>query len=289
VVETAATGQKINEKEMVKELEDAKLSEKLETPQTVKQLTEAKELDKVKNVQKEKTSELERIKAVNIPTLKTDAFPRLREERQAIINPGTSKEATRPGILISVLGEVQGSDNILNVRDAPKSIRHSISSPVQDIPNPAKEITIDSIISKPKTKPTDDNKRPVVIPTNIVDVSSSITPSKSVITPGKITPVPEQPTPDIIEKTDITDSIKPVPIPIRSHSHVTLPGPDIIFRSERFGKGSLKDEYKPKKFVTLGISGTMKKGYLKNKFGSLEGVAKKVSGDKIGFKKIKIR
>ncbi|WP_440946957.1 hypothetical protein ACSAZL_01275 [Methanosarcina sp. T3] len=273
----------------MKELEDVKLSEKLEAPQTTKELTEAKELEKVKTIQKEKTSELERIKAVNILTLKTDAFPRLREEHQAIINPRTSQEATRPGILISVLGEVQSSDKILNVRDTPKSIRPSISSPVQDIPNPAKEITIDSIISKPKTKPTDDNKRPVVIPTNIIDVSSSITPSKPVISPGKITPVPEQPTPDIIEKTDITDSIKPVPIPIRSHSHVTLPGPDIMFRSDIFGKGSLNDEYKPKKFVTPGISGTMKKGYLRNQFGSLEGFAKKVSGNKVGFKKIKIR
>lgn len=74
----------------------------------------------------------------------------------------------------------------------------------------------------------------------------------------------------------------------RTISHVTI-GTDYIFRSDRFGKGSLKDEYKPKKFVTPGISGTMKKGYLRNQFGSLEGFAKKVSGDKVGFKKIKIR
>jgi hypothetical protein len=107
------------------------------------------------------------------------------------------------------------------------------------------------------------------------------------INPEPVRPVRSRPPENIIGGYPINP--EPIrPTPINSHSYVVLPA-ETIFKIDRFGNDK-KDEYKPKKFVTPGISGTMKKGYLRNQFGSLEGFAKKAfSGDKVGFKKMKLK
>jgi len=203
-------------------------------------------------------------RGINVGDISKSIVPSVNKPIQNIQN-------TVKGITIdSIVPKIKQTEE-----NTPKSIVSSISKPSQDIPNKAKEITIDSIV--PKIKQTEEKKRPVPINIENIIQDAKITQIKPVITQN-----------DITGKTETIDNIKP--IPARSHSNVILPGPDLIFRSERFGKGNLKDEYKPKKFVTPGISGTMKKGYLINQFGSLEGFAKKAfSGNKVGFKKMKIK
>jgi len=73
-----------------------------------------------------------------------------------------------------------------------------------------------------------------------------------------------------------------------SWSKVSLPGPSPIFKTSRFGTDK-KDDNKKKQFQPKINYGIKKRGYLRNKFGSLDGLVKTVNKNGPKMKKLRLK